>query len=92
MCGAFGSCAELIFLLDTGTGKELYLSEVSVNQHSRLYCVHGLGPSSNIEMWGANPLKRRGEPCFKMEHSKRDVGATVCGAYLVSTPRRPTEV
>ena len=45
--------------------------------------IDDAGVTDNVEMWGADPLKRRGQPCFKMSNKKSDVGGTTCNGYLV---------
>lgn len=53
-----------------------------MNQSPLVDCIL-IGVSDNVEMWGADPMKRRGQPCFSMSHSKTDPGSAICGPYLV---------
>merc|ERR1712130_457826 len=41
------------------------------------------GITSDVEMWSADPLKRRGQPQFSTSEKRRDVGATVCGGFFI---------
>eukprot|EP00440_Ansanella_granifera_P064991 gb/GFBE01070470.1/.p1 GENE.gb/GFBE01070470.1/~~gb/GFBE01070470.1/.p1 ORF type:complete len:377 (+),score=95.39 gb/GFBE01070470.1/:1-1131(+) len=54
----------------------------------RLFWAGGFsnsGVTADVEMWSADPFKRRGEPTFSTSQKRRDVGAAVCnGKFIVA--------